>query len=88
VACLAQEGLKLAAVMEVPALHFQTDFLLHDHTKVHDSDELDAASLDSALRGDDPAEAAAAAAAAAAATEDKKFAKPSRPGGGGRRLMK
>ena len=86
-ACLAQEGLKLAAVMEVPALHFQTDFLLRNHTKVHDTDELDAASLDSALRGDDPAEAAAAA-AAAAATEDKKFAKPSRPGGGGRRLMK
>jgi hypothetical protein len=53
--------------------------------KVHDTDELDASSLDSALRGDDPA---AAASAAAAAAEDKKFAKPSRPGGGGRRLMK
>ena len=53
--------------------------------QVHDADELDAASLDAALRGDD---AAAAASATAAAADDKKFAKPSRPGGGGRRLMK
>ena len=54
--------------------------------QVHDVDELDSASLEAALHGEDASSAASAAAAAAA--EDKKFSKPSRPGGGGRRILK
>ncbi len=89
-ASLALEGLKLAAVMEVQLRFISKPIFSNNKItpKVHDTDELDAASLDSALRGDDPAAAAAAASAAATAADDKKFAKPSRPGGGGRRLMK
>jgi hypothetical protein len=86
VACLAQEGLKPVAVMEVLSDHTLRSFLFcHPFHQVHDADELDSASLNSAFRGED---ASAAASAAAAAAEEKKFSKPSRPGGGGRRLMK
>ncbi len=104
-ACLAQEGVKPIAVVEVclsnssPSTTFShiaffvvlfdrlllNSRMLCNHKQVHDADDLDSASLDAALRGDD---AAAAASAALAAAEEKKFAKPSRPGGGGRRLMK